>query len=72
MKESDRAMLMEVLMRMLHQYEVRYKESLEFIRRYGEPFASDYASVASSLSRIEACKEILNQVTLFLDTLPRD
>lgn len=71
MKESDRSMLLEVLLRMLHQYENQYKESLEFIRRYGsDPFASDYAAVAASLSRVEACKEILNQITLFLDTLP--
>ena len=71
MTEYDRSMLLELLFRMLHQYEDQYKESLEFIRRYGrEAFASDYAAVAASLSRVEACKEIMNQITLFLDTLP--
>lgn len=70
MTDFERTMLLEVVMRLMHQYELQYQESLQFIRKYGNPFASDYAAVAAALSRLEACREILSQISLWLDTLP--
>lgn len=71
MKASEKALVLEVLLQILHTAEVRYQEAKDFVVRY-DPFPSDYLAIAVALDRVGVAQETLNRMVLLLDLIPTE